>query len=245
MLKTAMGKVRVFRPARITENRKLFQEKMKLKMDVATIPGFDQGDGNPQEGPVVGAAVDEGGIPEFRRDVLEEPDHDPDDDGQADDEMGEDEGLVGIHHSQVAEQDVPGDEVADARDDAGRQDDEGQERGTGMGDAHEFIKFSMLTVGRSEKMALHVLLHPLPERAQSFLKRPQILLPGVVPRVRSRNSVPSKGRLVALEQVAGARSDDVWTRFQAGVSRRPLRQVDYKREDRLPVPPRGRTSSYA
>src|SRR5574341_452817 len=43
MLKTAMGRVRVFRPARITENRKLFQEKMKLRMAVATIPGLTRG----------------------------------------------------------------------------------------------------------------------------------------------------------------------------------------------------------
>jgi len=39
MLNTATGRVRVLGPAMITETKKLFQEKMKLSMAVATIPG--------------------------------------------------------------------------------------------------------------------------------------------------------------------------------------------------------------
>src|SRR2546430_17312001 len=38
-----MGKVRVERPARITEKRKLFQEKTKERMAVATTPGLTSG----------------------------------------------------------------------------------------------------------------------------------------------------------------------------------------------------------
>src|SRR2546425_10611820 len=38
-----MGKVRVERPARITEKRKLFHEKTKDRMAVATTPGLTSG----------------------------------------------------------------------------------------------------------------------------------------------------------------------------------------------------------
>src|SRR5215470_2269810 len=38
-----MGKVRVERPARITEKRKLFQENTKERMAVATTPGLTRG----------------------------------------------------------------------------------------------------------------------------------------------------------------------------------------------------------
>jgi hypothetical protein len=38
-----MGKVRVERPARITEKRKLFQEKTKDRMAVAITPGLTSG----------------------------------------------------------------------------------------------------------------------------------------------------------------------------------------------------------
>src|SRR2546426_9813563 len=38
-----MGKVRVERPARITEKRKLFHEKTKDRMAVATTPGLKRG----------------------------------------------------------------------------------------------------------------------------------------------------------------------------------------------------------
>src|ERR1700746_846291 len=43
MLKTAMGRVRVCRPARMTEKRKLFQEKTKARIAVAITPGLARG----------------------------------------------------------------------------------------------------------------------------------------------------------------------------------------------------------
>ena len=43
MLKTAMGSVRVSRPARITEKRKLFQENTNERIAVAITPGRTSG----------------------------------------------------------------------------------------------------------------------------------------------------------------------------------------------------------
>src|SRR3990172_10267177 len=49
MLKTAMGRVRVCRPARITEKRKLFHEKTKARIPVATTPGLTSGSATRQK----------------------------------------------------------------------------------------------------------------------------------------------------------------------------------------------------
>ena len=46
-----MGSVRVCRPARITENRKLFHENTKDRIAVATTPGFTSGSAMRQKTP--------------------------------------------------------------------------------------------------------------------------------------------------------------------------------------------------
>src|SRR5437899_9793588 len=56
--------------------------------------GLDEGEGDAPEDAEVGAAVDEGGVFQLGGDVFEEGDHHPDDDGQAQDEMGQDERAV-------------------------------------------------------------------------------------------------------------------------------------------------------
>mgnify|MGYP003693557745 CR=1 FL=1 len=115
MLKTAIGSVRVWRPARITENRKLFHENTNDRIAVATTARAHERQRHAPEHAEVGAAVDQGGVLEIRRHVLEEADHHPDDDRQAHDQVRQDERRVRVHQLQVPEEDVPGDEVRDAR----------------------------------------------------------------------------------------------------------------------------------
>ena len=58
--------------------------------------------------------------------VLEERDHDPDDDRQAHDQVREDQRAVGVDHPEVAKEDVPGDQVGDPGNDPRHQDDHRQ-----------------------------------------------------------------------------------------------------------------------
>src|SRR6267378_1551031 len=51
MLYTAMGSVRVSRPARMTEKRKLFQENTNERIAVATMPGLTSGSAMRQKTP--------------------------------------------------------------------------------------------------------------------------------------------------------------------------------------------------
>jgi len=91
-------------------------------MAVATTPGLTRGRAMRQKAPKYGAAVDQCRVFQVGGDVLEEGDHHPDD-REAHDEMRQDQRAVGVHHLEMAKEDVPGNQVGDAGNDARHQDD--------------------------------------------------------------------------------------------------------------------------
>src|SRR5213594_3600539 len=121
-----MGKVRVVRPARITEKRKLFQENTNDRIAVATTPGLTSGSAIRQktprcEQPSIRPASSRSGGTSSKNEIMTQMM-----DGQPHDEMREDQRSVGIHHPEIPEEDVPGDQVGDAGNDPRDEDHHGQ-----------------------------------------------------------------------------------------------------------------------